>query len=320
MSAGSDHRSATPFFAALLGNVVIAIAKFVAAAFTGSSAMLAEGVHSAVDSTNSLLMLLGIRRSRLKASREHPFGHGMELYFWSLIVAVFIFGVGGGISIYEGILHVLDPSPLRDAAWSYAVLAVAFIGDGTTLVIAYREFRPQQRGRSVWQTIHASKDPTKFVVLLEDGAATLGVLLAAAGVTATHWTGNGVFDGLASIGVGLLLCGVSTVLAIESKNLLLGESAAPEVVADLRRIVRADRDVADVVSLLTMHLGPSELLVNLDVAFEPGLGGEAIVAAIGRIEQAIREGHPEVTRVFIEASRLDGTRRADASAGFRAGV
>lgn len=301
MASSGKRHSIGPFIAALVGNSIIAAAKFVAAGFTGSSAMVAEGVHSIVDATNNLLMLLGIRRSGVEPSREHPFGYGKELYFWSLIVAVVIFGVGGGISVYEGILHILEPSPLRDPVWNYAVLGIAFVVDGATLVIAYREFKPHQGDRPLWEAIHTSKDPTKFTVVLEDGAATLGILFAAAGVLGTQLTGRGYFDGAASVAIGLLLCAIAAVLAYESKNLLLGEAAEPEVVAEIRRTVCADPDVEDVSSLLTMHLGAYQLLLNVDVEFREGLSGDEIVAAIGRIEQAVRDHHPEVKRMFVEA-------------------
>ena len=303
----SDQRSSTgPFLAALLGNSIIATAKFVAAGFTGSSAMVAEGVHSVVDATNNVLMLLGVHRSRAKPSRDHPFGHGKELYFWSLIVAVVIFGVGGGVSIYEGILHLLDPSPLENPTWNYVVLGIAFVADGATLLIAYREFKPHKGKRSLWQAIHASKDPTKFTVVLEDGAATLGIVIATAGVVATQLTGSGYFDGAASVAIGMLLCLVAVVLALESKDLLLGEAAAPEVISDIRKTVCSDPDVEDVSSLLTMHLGPYELLVNVDVEFRRGLSGDGTAAAIGRIEDAIHANHPEVKRIFLEARNLHG--------------
>lgn len=304
MGSSRDRPSSVPFIAALVGNSIIAAAKFVAAGFTGSSAMISEGVHSAVDASNNVLMLLGIRRSGAGPEKDHPFGHGKELYFWSLIVAVVFFGVGGGVSIYEGILHLIDPAPLRDPAWNYVVLGIAFVVDGVTLVIAYREFKPHVGDRTIWRAIRASKDPTKFTVVLEDGAATLGVVIAAVGVVATHLTGIGYFDGAASILVGLLLCAVAIVLALESKNLLLGEAAAPEVVSDIRSVVCADPDVRDISTLLTMHLGPYDLLVNLDVEFRSGLSGQGVTAAIARVERAIREQHPEVQRVFIEARNL----------------
>ncbi|MCA9632773.1 MAG: cation diffusion facilitator family transporter [Myxococcales bacterium] len=303
-----ENRPSTgPFIAALAGNSLIAAAKFVAAAFTGSSVMIAEGVHSIVDSTNNVLMLVGARCSDAKPSPEHPFGHGKELYFWSLIVALVIFSAGGGISIYEGITHVLHPSPVENPLWNYGVLGVSFVADGTTLVIAYREFKPHKGKRSLWRAIRVSKDPTKFAVVLEDGAATIGLFIAAVGLLATQLTGSGIYDGLASIAVGLLLCAIAFVLALESKNLLLGEAAAPRVVADLRETVCRDPDVEGVASLLTMHLGPYDLLLNVDVAFREDLTGNETVAAIQRIERAIQRSHPEVKRIFIEAGSLDRT-------------
>lgn len=304
------RHSKLPFFAAFTGNSIIAAAKFVAAAFTGSSAMIAEGVHSVVDAVNNLLMLLGIHRSRAGATRAHPFGHGKELYFWSLIVAIVIFGIGGGISIYEGILHLIEPAPISDPTWSYVVLAISFVADGVTLILAYRELRRSDEHRSLWRSVRAGKDPTKFMVVLEDGAATLGVLVAAGGVALTHVTRIPYFDGAASIVIGLLLCAVALVLAMESKGLLLGESAAPEVVEELRGIVCSDPDVVDVRNVLTMHLGPYELLLNLDVQFRAGLRGETIGAAVRRIERAVRARRPEVSRIFLEARNLDDAEMA----------
>lgn len=301
--------SKKPFIAAFIGNSVIAASKFVAAAFTGSSAMIAEGVHSVVDSSNNLLMLLGIRLSQRKASAEHPFGHGKELYFWSLVVAMVLFGIGGGISAYEGVIHLWHPTPIKQPLWNYGVLAVAFIADGWTLVISYREFRKHYGQRGIWRGIHESKDPTKFIVVLEDSAATVGVLVAAAGIWLSQATGIHRFDGAASLIIGLLLCTVAIILAIESKNLLVGESAPEETVRAIRKTVENDPDVEAIRNLLTMQLGPSELLANLDVQFRSSLDFKNISEAIKRLEAAIRREHPQVKKIFIEARALtpDGT-------------
>lgn len=293
--------SKKPFIAAFIANCVVAAAKFIAAAITGSSAMIAEGVHSTVDAANSVLMLLGIRLSRRGPDTLHPFGHGKELYFWALIVAIIVFGVGGGVSVYEGILHFLNPTKLKDPVWSYGVLGVAFVADGWSWVVAYREFKAHQGNRGVWQSIHTSKDPTKFAVLLEDSAATLGVVIAAIGIALTQLTGSEVYDASASVLIGLLLCAIATILAIESKNLLIGESADPATIAAIRRTVEADTDVIGLRNLLTMHLGPSELLLNLDVEFNRKLDFGQTAKAIERLESSIRKHHPEVLRIFIEA-------------------
>jgi cation diffusion facilitator family transporter len=293
--------SKKPFYAAFAGNVIIAAAKFVAAFITGSSAMLAEGFHSTVDATNNMLMLLGVRRSRRAPTPQHPFGYGKELYFWSLVVAIMIFGIGGGLSVFEGVLHIAKPEPLGDPLWSYIVLLVSFIADGATLVVAYKEFRPHRGRRGLWQGIHRSKDPTKFTVVLEDGAATLGVLIAAVGVFLAQRTGDPRYDAAASVLIGLLLCFIALVLAIESKGLLLGESASEETLREIRRNVEHDRDVVGVRNILTMHLGPAELLLNLDVQFDEGLAFPEVAGAIERLESSIRNAHPEVKQIFIEA-------------------
>ncbi len=293
--------SKTPFFAAFGANVTVAAAKFFAALETGSSAMLAEGFHSSVDAANNLLMLLGIRRSRRAPTPEHPFGHGKELYFWSLIVAVVIFGIGGGVSIYDGAQRLIHPTELGNPIWNYAVLLVSLLADGGSLVVAYREFKPHQGRRGIWRGIRASKDPTKFTVVLEDGAATIGIAIAALGVWLSHLTGRSRFDAAASVLIGLLLATIAFVLARESKGLLPGESARPETVEAIRRTVERDVNVEGVRNILTMHLGPSELLLNLDVQFVPELGFPEIAKAIERLEEAIRGHHSEVRQIFIEA-------------------
>lgn len=293
--------SKKPFIAAFIANCLVAAAKFVAAAVTGSSAMIAEGVHSSVDAANSVLMLLGIRLSRRKPDAIHPFGHGKELYFWALIVAIIVFGVGGGISIYEGVLHLLNPAELVDPLWNYGVLSVSFVADGWSWIVAYREFKAHQGNRGVWQSIHTSKDPTKFTVLLEDSAAILGVVAAGLGVGLTQLTGNGLYDGSASVIIGLLLCTIATILAAESGDLLIGESASADTLAAIRMTVEADPDVVSLRTLLTMHLGPSELLLNLSVEFNRRLDLTQTAGVIERLESSIRKRHPEVLRIFIEA-------------------
>lgn len=295
--------SRKPFIAAFIGNCVVAVAKFLAAAATGSSAMIAEGVHSVVDSANNLLMLLGIRLSQRKATADHPFGYGKELYFWSLVVAMVIFGIGGGVSCYEGILHLVHPEPIRQPMWNYAVLLVAFIADGWTLTIAYREFKDHIPG-GFWRGIRRSKDPTKFTVLLEDAAATSGVIVAAVGIWIAQVSGVPQIDGVASLIIGMLLCAVAIVLAVESKNLLVGESATPETVDAIQKTIHEDEDVVRVRNLLTMHLGPSELLVNLDVQFVSTLDSSQIAKVIDRLESRVRGLYPEVKRIFIEAQAL----------------
>src|SRR5215475_2637530 len=212
-------------YAAIAGNLAIAVTKFVAAGFTGSSAMLSEGIHSLVDTGNGGLLLLGIRKSQDPPDETHPFGHGKELYFWTLIVAILIFAVGGGISAYEGVLHILNPRPIRSAVWSYTALGLAMVFEGSSLAVAWREFSRVKGRRGFWQTIRQSKDPTIYTIIFEDSAALAGLVVALVGIFLTEQTGNPTYDGSASIIIGLLLAGVAVYLANESKGLLIGEGA-----------------------------------------------------------------------------------------------
>src|SRR4051812_7305398 len=222
--------SAAAIYASIAANVGIATTKFVAAAFTGSSAMTAEGVHSLVDACDGLLLLLGRRRSRRPPTPEHPFGHGRELYFWSLIVAIVFFALGGGLSVYEGIQHILSPEPLKNPAWNYAVLGFAALFDGGSLVVGLRQFREAAGGRGFWAAIREGKDPSLFSVVLEDIADMAGIALAFLGVFLGHLLNNPYLDGAASVGIGLVMAGVAVVLLVESKGLLIGERADADVV------------------------------------------------------------------------------------------
>ena len=288
-------------FAAIGANLAITATKFVAAAFSGSSAMLSEGIHSVVDTGNGLLLLLGIRISQRPADPSHPFGYGKELYFWTLIVAILIFAVGGGMSLYAGISHLRHPHPLEDPIWNYVVLGLAVVFESYSWSIAFREFRTDQRERRVWRAIHASKDPTTFTVLLEDSAALLGLLVAIMGISASYGLGNPALDGLASIAIGIILAAVAVLLAYENKGLLVGESADTQAVASIRALAEADPAVESVKPPLTMHLGPHEILLNLEIIFRKGLSAPAVVAAVDHLEAAIRSRHPDVKRIFIEA-------------------
>ena len=291
--------------AAVVANAGIAVAKFVAAGFTGSGAMLSEGIHSLVDTGNAGLLLFGLRRAKRPADDDHPFGHGKELYFWTLLVAVLIFGIGGGMSVYEGVLHVLDPEPPSDPTWNYVVLGVAFLLEGTSLVIAIRHFLAgKPRGQSFVRAVRRGKDPTVFAVVFEDSAAVLGLLIAFGGVFLGHWLGNPYLDGIASILIGLLLAGVAAWLAWESKGLLVGESALPKDRAAIREAVDDDEAVLGSRPPMTMHLGPDHLMVGLDVHFRDGLSADEIEAAVRRIETAVRERVPTATHVYIEARSL----------------
>jgi cation diffusion facilitator family transporter len=294
-------------YAAIAGNLAIAAIKFIAAAFTGSSAMLAEGVHSLVDTGNGALILLGLRLSRRPADARHPFGHGKELYFWTLVVAIIIFGVGGGISFYEGIRHLREPGPVENLAWAYGVLAASFVFEGYSWMVAVREFRREVAGQPWLAAIRASKDPTNFTVLFEDTAALLGLVVALAGVYAADRFGNPYLDGVASIVIGVILAAVAVFLAAESKGLLIGEAVDAEISASVRKIAEGEPRVRRALRLLTMHLSPQEVLLALELEFQPGPSAADAAAAVERIDRAIRAAHPEIKHIFIEAQSLKGS-------------
>jgi len=291
--------------AAVAANVVIAAGKFAAAVVTGSSALLSEAVHSVVDSADGLLLYLGERLSRRPADREHPFGHGRELYFWSMVVSMVIFGAGGGISAYEGILHLVHPAEINRPVWNYAVLAFAAIFESISWVIAIRHFRATQpRGRGIAETIRRSKDPGQFIVLLEDSAALLGIAVAAAGLGLDALLGVRVFDGIASIVIGIILGLVAAILLWETRGLLIGESLDGGRAGAIRRIAADDEAVEASGAPLTMHLGPDDVLLNLDIRFRRGLTLEEVESAVRRLEEKIRSLYPEIRRIFIEAGSL----------------
>lgn len=293
--------------AAVLANLAIAVIKFIAAAITGSSAMISEGIHSLVDTGNGGLLLLGMDRARRPADAGHPFGHGKALYFWSLVVAMSIFGIGGGMSLYEGIAHIRHVAPgaeLSDPTVNYIVLGIALVVEGISFSVAMKEFRKAKGTRGPWQFIRESKDPSLYTVVLEDSAAMAGLVFAFLGVFLGHLFGNPYLDGVASIAIGLLLMAVAFVLAAETKGLLLGEGLDAAGLAELRHLVEADADVERAGDILTMYMGPHDLLVNLGVTFRPGLRAEAIHESVRRIEAAIAERYPECTRVYIETESL----------------
>ncbi len=292
--------SKTAVVAAIIGNAAIAAIKFVAGSLTGSSAMISEGIHSVVDTGNGGLLFHGLRRGARPADAAHPFGHGTEVFFWSLIVAVSIFGIGGGMSILEGVMHIRDPSPLEDPLINYIVLSVAMVFEAISFSVAWSAFRRHRKGRRTLAAIHHGKDPSLFTVLFEDTAALLGLVVAFLGVFLSHLFDQPVIDGAASVAIGVILVCAAVWLAYESKSLLVGEAAEPELVAAVRKIALADPAVAGLGAVLTMHLGPREVLLNIEVQFKRGLRVEDIHAAIHRIEQHITQPHPEVTRIFVE--------------------
>jgi cation diffusion facilitator family transporter len=299
--AGSSPKAV---YAAIAGNLGIAVTKFVAAALTGSSAMLAEGIHSLVDTGNGGLLLLGIHKSRKPADRTHPFGHGMEIYFWTLIVAIMIFAVGGGFSLYEGIEHIRHPDPVDRPGVAYLVLAVSAVFEGYSWSVAYREIRQGRRRSSLWRTVRQSKDPTTFTVLFEDSAALFGLFVAFLGVFFGSRLQNPYLDGAASIVIGVLLAVVAVMLAFETKGLLIGEAVDPQTLQSIRTLVEDDPSVARVVKPLTMHLGPDDVLLALELVFESNGSASNSAAAIDRLDRLIRAKHPQIRHIFIEAQSL----------------
>lgn len=295
------HQSKKVIYAALAGNSLIAVCKFVAAGLTGSSAMLSEAIHSVVDSGNQLLLLYGIKRAKKIPDEQHPFGYGMELYFWTFVVAILIFGIGAGLSFYEGFKHLWHPEPIRDPTVNYIVLGLSMVFEGVAWTVAYREFNRMRKGAPFFRSIRRSKDPTVFTVLFEDTAAMIGLAIAFVGVAGSHMFGIHALDGLASIGIGTVLAMVAIFLAIESKGLLIGEGADPEIVKDIRAIFESDKRIGRTNEVLTMHLGPSEILLNASFDFVDGLSAEAVEAAISEFERDIKTRFPAIRRVFIEA-------------------
>lgn len=295
--------SRTAIFAAIAGNVAIAATKLIAAFVTGSSAMLSEGIHSLVDTGNGGLLLLGLRKSRKPADASHPFGHGKELYFWSLVVAILIFALGGGMSVYEGVTHLAHPRAY-DPTWNYVVLGFAFVFEGFSFYFAYKAFRSEMRGQGVFKTIRASKDPTTFTVLFEDTAALLGLLVAFIGIFLGHQLNNPYLDGVASVIIGLILGVVAGFLAYESKGLLIGEGVDDGTLTSIRLLAASDAAVEEVKKSLTMHFGPQDVLLALDIRFKKHLKAAEIATAIDQIEKRIRDQHPEIKHIFIEAKSL----------------
>ena len=302
----ADSRLAV--YGAIAANVGIASTKFVVAGITGSSAMLSEGVHSLVDTGNGLLLLVGLKRSKRPPTAQHPFGHGKELYFWSLIVAVLIFGVGGGISFFEGVVHLRDPAPMKDPTWSYVVLGMAALFEGTSFVIALRQMMSQdRRGRSFWPALHASKDPSTYTVVVEDGAALLGVAIAGAGVWASHAFDQPALDGVASVLIGLLLAGVAVLLVHESHGLLVGEGVRDDTAREIQHLASRHPKVRSARPPLSMYIGADEVLLTMDVEFHDGTPAEEVARTIESVECEIRRRYPQIRRIYIEA-RPDASR------------
>jgi len=292
--------SKTVIYAAVAGNLLIAATKFVAAGWTGSSAMLSEGVHSLVDTGNGLILLYGLRRAARPPDLTHPFGHGRELYFWSFIVALLVFAVGAGVSFYEGVSHIIAPRHASNLTANYVVLGVSVLFEGYTWRIALKEFRAAKGSLGYYAAVRQSKNPSVFTVLFEDTAALIGLLIAFLGITAAAYFGRPEFDGVASLLIGAILALTAIVLARESKALLLGEAALPQVQDEILATVRGDPDVERVNGLTTVHLGPDQIVVALSLEFRDNRSTADIEACVERIEAKLREDRSDIASVFVK--------------------
>jgi cation diffusion facilitator family transporter len=290
-------------FAALIGNSLISATKFGAAAFTGSSAMLSEGIHSLVDTGNQILLLYGLKRAAKPADADFPFGYGKEIYFWSFIVAILIFSLGGGISIYEGIKHIQHPEPINNPLVNYVVLGLALIFEGAAWYYAFREFSRVKGRWGYIEAIQRAKDPSIFVVLFEDSAAMLGLVVAFVGIALSQLTGILIFDGIASVTIGLILIGTSIWLAYETKGLLIGESANQPVIRGIRDVLETKSNIEHINEVLTMHMGPDYILANISVDFVDSITAAEIEKDIALIDQIIKQKYPQIKRVFIELEK-----------------
>jgi len=290
-------------FAALIGNSLISATKFGAAAFTGSSAMMSEGIHSLVDTGNQILLLYGLKRAAKPADADFPFGYGKEIYFWSFIVAILIFALGGGISIYEGIRHIQHPEPISNPLVNYIVLGLALIFEGAAWYFAFREFSRVKGRWGYIEAIQRAKDPSIFVVLFEDSAAMLGLVVAFVGIALSQLTGILIFDGIASVTIGLILIGTSIWLAYETKGLLIGESANQSVIRGIRDVLETKPSIEHINEVLTLHMGPDYILANISVDFVDSKTAAEIEKDIALIDQTIKLKYPQIKRVFIELEK-----------------
>ncbi|AWM86330.1 cation diffusion facilitator family transporter [Microvirga sp. 17 mud 1-3] len=296
----SQTSSKKVIYAALIGNFLIAVTKFVAAAWTGSSAMLSEGVHSLVDTGNELLLLYGLHRSKKPPDKAHPLGHGRELYFWTFIVALLIFSLGAGVSIYEGIVHLRHPEPMENPLVAYVVLGLSLLFEGGSWWIALKEFRKAKGRLGYFRAVRESKDPTTFTVLFEDTAALAGLLIALAGVAAAQYFEMPELDGMASLGIGVVLAVTALVLARETKGLLIGEAANKRLEGSVLAIAQADPAVERANGVVTVHLAPNQVVAALSAEFSDELRTPDIEACVTRVETKIRQAHPEITTLFIK--------------------
>jgi cation diffusion facilitator family transporter len=293
-------------YAAFFGNLLLAVTKFFAAFFTGSSAMLSEAIHSLVDTGNQLLLLYGLRRAGRPADAQHPFGYGMELYFWTFVVAIIIFGLGAGVSVFEGISKIRAPHPVTDSLVNFIVLGLAGVFEAAAWTVAFLEFRRSKGEGGYIEAIRRSKDPAIFTVLFEDTAAMLGLIVAFVGIWLAEELNMPILDGVASVVIGAILAVTAALLAFECKGLLIGEGASQSTVDGVRALVAEDGGINAINEVLTMHMGPEDILLTLSVDFSGELDSDQVETAISDMERRIKETYPEIKRIFIEAQSIGG--------------
>ena len=305
----SSSGSKKAIYAALAGNSLIALTKFAGSAYTGSSAMLSEAIHSLVDTGNQGLLLYGLKRSKKPADERHPFGYGMELYFWAFVVAIVIFALGAGVSIYEGVKHILHPRIITNAYINYIILGLAIVFESGSWWVAYREFRTSKGDMSFLEATRRSKDPALFTVLFEDTAALLGLIVALIGISLAQVLDVPELDGIASVVIGLILAATSGLLAYETKGLLVGEATDPDTVDGLRSILTSAPGIDRVNELRTLHFSPQDILVAISADFSPSLDSNAVEGQVAELERDIKNAYPGITRVFIEAQSISAHQR-----------
>lgn len=307
----AEQKSGSNFvvWAALAGNLAIAVVKFVAAGISGSSAMLSEAVHSLVDTGNEVLLLYGMKRSSRPPDERHPLGYGRELYFWSFVVALLIFTVGAGVSVYEGIDHIRHPHPVESPRMIFIVLGISALFEGASWFVSVREFRAKAGDRGFWAAFRASKDPPTFMVLFEDSAALVGLAVAAAGTELARVTGEPRWDGVASVVIGAILAVVALLLGRESKMLLIGERADPALSAAIVALGGTIAGVGAVNAVATVQLAPDQVVANLSVEFDDALTTPQIEVAVVELERRIRAAHPQVTAIFVKPQSASETAR-----------
>ncbi len=294
-----EHSSRTAIVAALVGNVLIAITKAVAAAISGSSAMLSEAVHSFVDSGNELLLLYGQHRAKKAPDRTHPLGYGREIYFWSFVVALLIFALGAGVSMYEGFVHIRHPEPMQRPIINYAVYGASAVFEGISWWFGWKAFSGVMGTRGIFDTVKVTKDPTTFMVLFEDSAALIGIVIATIATFLALRFQKPWIDGVGSICIGLVLASVAVLLARESKALLIGERARPELSKAIQEMVRNEPGVVRVEGILTSQLGPDQVIATIGVELDDNLRTPDIEKLIGHLETELRKKHPDLFRVFV---------------------